>query len=98
MRDLRGEDIPNVATRRHGYGNSKVLAPKYRNLENACAVSRWLVEKAAARLRRDGRAASEFSMQLSCMPLGWWSDSITSCNCSGHLGTRFSSDPRCGVE
>ena len=78
FRALRGEDIPIVATRRHGYGNSKILAPKNRNLENVYAVSRWLVEKAAARLRRDGRTASEFSIQLSFMPRGWWADRITS--------------------
>ena len=76
VRALRGEDIPIVAARRHGYGNSKVLAPKNRNLENAYAVSRWLVEKAPARLRRDGRTASEFSIQLSFMPRGWWADRI----------------------
>ena len=45
-RALRGEDIPIMATRRHGYGNSKGLAPKNRNQENAYAVSRWLVEVA----------------------------------------------------
>ena len=36
---LQGENIPIVATRRHGYGNSKVLAPENRNLENAYRVS-----------------------------------------------------------
>ena len=77
VRALRGEDIPIVATQRQGYGNSKVLAPENRKLANAYRVSRWLVEKAATRLRREDRTASRFSIQISCLPRGWWADDIT---------------------
>ncbi len=77
VRALQGEDIPLMPTRRNGYGNSKVLAPENRSLPNAYYVSRWLVEKATARLRRDGYLARYFSIQVSCRPKGWWTDGIT---------------------
>ena len=77
VRALQGEDIPLMPTRRNGYGNSKVLAPENRTLPNAYFVSRWLVEKATARLRRDGYLARYFSIQVSCRPKGWWADGIT---------------------
>ncbi|MCW8842182.1 MAG: UMUC-like DNA-repair protein [Rhodobacteraceae bacterium] len=77
VRALQGEDIPLMPTRRNGYGNSKVLAPENRTLPNAYYVSRWLVEKATARLRRDGYLARYFSIQVSCRPKGWWADGIT---------------------
>ncbi|PZX10170.1 DNA polymerase-4 [Celeribacter halophilus] len=77
VRALQGEDIPLVPTRRNGYGNTKVLAPENRSLPNAYFVSRWLVEKATARLRRDGYLARHFSIQVSCRPKGWWTDGIS---------------------
>lgn len=77
VRALQGEDIPLIPTRRNGYGNSKVLAPENRRLPNAYFVSRWLVEKATARLRRDGYLARHFSIQVSCRPKGWWTDGIS---------------------
>ncbi len=68
VRALQGEPIPLVKTQRGGFGNSKVLAPEFRTPAEAYLVSRWLLEKASARLRRDGRVAGMFSLHLS--PLG----------------------------
>jgi len=65
VRALQGADIPLTATRRGGYGNSKVLAPAFRDPLSAYLVCRWLIEKAAARLRRDGRVAGSFSLHIS---------------------------------
>ncbi len=65
VRSLQGEPIPLVKTQRGGFGNSKVLAPQFRAPTEAYLVSRWLIEKAAARLRRDGRVAASFSLHLS---------------------------------
>ncbi len=77
VRALQGEDIPLPETKRHGYGNSKVLAPQYRVASQARLVGRWLVEKAAERLRRDGYCARRFSLQLRFLPSGGWSQKQT---------------------
>lgn len=76
VRALQGEHIPLVKTKRGGYGNSKVLAPAFRAPAEAYLVSRWLVEKAAARLRRDGRVAASFGLQLSPMGRTTWAASM----------------------
>lgn len=68
VRSLQGEPIPLVKTQRGGFGNSKVLAPEFRAPAEAYLVSRWLLEKASARLRRDGRVAGSVSLHL--VPLG----------------------------
>lgn len=65
LRSLQGEPIPLVNKERGGFGNSKVLAPQFRAPAEAYLVSRWLIEKAASRLRRDGRVAASFSLHLS---------------------------------
>ena len=70
VRALQGEAIPLGQTRRGGFGNSKVLAPEYHDPRSAYLVSRWLVEKAAARLRRDGRVAASFSLYIGCAGTG----------------------------
>ncbi|WP_226937812.1 DNA polymerase Y family protein [Pseudogemmobacter faecipullorum] len=67
VRALQGEHIPLLDTQRGGYGNSKVLAPEFRRPQEAYMVSRWLIEKATARLRRDGRTAARFTLQLAPM-------------------------------
>lgn len=67
VRALQGEPIPLMRTKRGGFGNSKVLAPEFRDPRAAYLVSRWLVEKAAARLRRDGRVAAVFSLYIARM-------------------------------
>ncbi len=76
VRALQGEDIPLVSTERHGYGNSKILSPDYRAVPQAYLVGRWLTEKAAARLRRDGRVSSRFGLSVQLMPQGIWSRSM----------------------
>ena len=65
VRALQGDEIPLVSTNRGGYGNSKVLAPEFRSAPAAYLVSKWLVEKAVARLRRDGRVAGSFGFHIS---------------------------------
>lgn len=72
VRALQGAPIPLVKTKRGGYGNSKVLAPEFRRPAEAYLVSRWLIEKAAARLRRDGRVAASFGLHLSPMGRHAW--------------------------
>ena len=52
VRALQGMDIPLPETKRGGYGNSKMLAPKHRGIKEAYMVGRWLVEKSVARMRR----------------------------------------------
>lgn len=64
VRSLQCEPIPLVKTQRGGFGNSKVLAPEFRRPAEAYLVSRWLIEKAAARLRREGRVAGSFALHL----------------------------------
>lgn len=76
VRLLQGMNIPLMPTKRNGFGNSKVLSPEYRDPQRAYYVSRWLVEKAVARLRRDGRVAGRFSVQLSYLSGGGWSHAI----------------------
>jgi len=65
VRGLQGEAIPLTETERGGFGNSKILAPALRDPVSAYLVSRWLAEKASARLRRDGRVAGAFSVQIT---------------------------------
>ena len=78
VRSLQGEAIPLTATRRGGYGNSKILAPEFRDPRSAYLVSRWLVEKATARLRRDGRTAASFSLHISCEHAPGFARSVSS--------------------
>ena len=67
VRMLQGMDVPLTDTQRGGYGNSKVLAPDFRRPAEAYLVSRWLIEKAAQRLRRDGRVAARFTLHMAPM-------------------------------
>jgi DNA polymerase-4 len=64
VRALQGENIPLNETQRNTYGQSKVLAPKYRPAPMATRVGRWLVERAAARMRRDGYCAGRISIHI----------------------------------
>jgi DNA polymerase-4 len=64
VRALQGFKIPLSPTERNGYGNSKVLAPKYRPTHAAMFVGRWLVEKASERMRRDGYCARRFQLSV----------------------------------
>lgn len=64
VRALQGEFIPLVETQKGGFGNSKILAPEFQDPRSAYLVSRWLVEKAVGRLRRDGWVAGHFALQM----------------------------------
>lgn len=76
IRALRGENVLLGQTERHGYGNSKILSPAFRAVPEAYLVGRWLTEKSATRLRRDGRVTRRFSVAASFMPGGGWHGSI----------------------
>jgi len=77
VRALQGENIPLIETKRSSYGNSKVLAPRYRSPHMAHLVGRWLVEKSAERLRRDGYCAPRFCLSVRFLPSGGWSGAVT---------------------
>ncbi|GGA32563.1 DNA polymerase Y family protein [Neptunicoccus cionae] len=81
VRALQGMDIPLLPTVRNGYGNSKVLAPHYRPPHAAMLVGRWLIEKAVARMRRDGFCARRLSLFIRCSDDRGWSRK-QSCNAS----------------
>ncbi|MEH7828449.1 DinB/UmuC family translesion DNA polymerase [Gemmobacter denitrificans] len=76
VRALQCMDIPLVQTKRGGYGNSKVLAPAFRRPTEAYLVSRWLIEKSSARLRRDDRVAANFSLFISPIGCRSWGRSV----------------------
>ena len=78
VRALQGEDIPLLETKRNGYGNSKVLSPENKTINNAYHVSRWLIEKSGHRLRRDGYTATQFSAFMRFEPEGSWKGSLKS--------------------
>ena len=76
VRMLQGMDVPLQPTKRGGFGNSKVLAPEFRAPREAYLVSRWLIEKATARLREEGRVAGRFSLQISIADRPGWTRSV----------------------
>lgn len=76
VRALQGADIPLIETRRHGYGNSKVLSPGNRAPAAAYLVGRWLVEKSATRLRRDDRVTARLALMVRLMQGGRWQGAI----------------------
>lgn len=77
VRALQGMDIPLTVTKRGGYGAGKVLAPDFRRPVAAYLVSRWLVEKATARLRRADRVAASFGLDISIGGERRWSRSMS---------------------
>lgn len=77
VRLLQGADIPIQPTQRGGYGNGKVLAPEFRSPARAYRVGRWLVEKATARLRRDGRVAARFGLSIAFLSGERWACGVT---------------------
>lgn len=86
VRMLQGMDIPLQPSSRGGFGNSKVLAPEFRAPEEAYLVSRWLIEKAAARLREEGRVAGRFALQISIADRPGWSRSVKCAPAQDTLG------------
>lgn len=77
VRSLQGEAITLTETQKGGFGNSKILAPEFRNPRSAYLVSRWLVEKATARMRREGWVAGSFGLQLAIMDAPNWGRNIS---------------------
>ncbi|WP_235815703.1 DNA polymerase Y family protein [Cypionkella psychrotolerans] len=77
VRSLQGEAITLTETQKGGFGNSKILAPEFRNPQSAYLVSRWLVEKATARMRRDGWVAGSYSLQISIHNGPGWHRTMT---------------------
>lgn len=77
IRALQGMDIPLQPTQRNGYGNSKVLAPKYRSQAAAKLVGRWLVEKAVERMRRDAHCTRRVSLHVRLFDQHGWAQSQT---------------------
>lgn len=86
VRMLQGMDVPIQPTKRGGFGNSKVLAPEFRAPREAYLVSRWLVEKATARLREEGRVAGRFSLQISIADRPGWARSVKTAPAQDTLG------------
>lgn len=72
VRALQGMNIQLEPTKRSGYGNSKVLAPRYRTLNKAYLVGRWLTEKAAERMRRDEYCTRMIGLSCRFLPEGGW--------------------------
>ncbi len=61
---LRGENLPEIETRRRSVGHSHVMAPELREPETARFVARRLMLKAASRLRRMEYYASALSLSM----------------------------------
>ncbi|WP_425501612.1 hypothetical protein [Parasulfitobacter algicola] len=60
--------------KKRAHSISKVLAPRYRPAPQAYLVGRWLLEKSAERMRRDGYCTRRFSLHVRWYPDGRWSD------------------------
>lgn len=86
VRALQGMNIPLLPTERNGYGNSKVLAPEFRPPREAKLVGRWLLEKAVARMRRDGYCARRVSLFIRRSDGSGWSGKQS---CSASQDTRL---------
>lgn len=74
---LRGDDLPEKATRRRSIGHQHVLAPELRTDAGAWGVAVRLLHKAAARARHLGYRAQRLSLSVGCEgekgrgPVGW---------------------------
>ena len=64
LRALHGETIPDPEARRRMIGHSQILVPAARAPEEARAVARRLLVKAAARLRRLDRFATRMTLSV----------------------------------
>lgn len=84
IRALHGKTVALPDTQRGGYGSSKILSPEFRKIPEAYLVGRWLVEKAASRLRGDGRVASQFSLSMGFIGGGGWARGL---NCEATQAT-----------
>jgi DNA polymerase-4 len=64
LAQLHGYAIERAPTKKSMYGHSRVLARDWRSRDRAYACARLLVTKAARRMRREGYAASAFSLSV----------------------------------
>jgi DNA polymerase IV len=71
-RRLRGEDVPEGATRTRSVGHSRVLEPTARNDRDARAILIRLIHKAAARLRHVERCAGSVWLSVSFLGREKW--------------------------
>ena len=69
---LRGEELPQTATKRGAIGHSHVLGPQYRNEAGARAVMVKLLHKAATRLRDLEFHTAEMRVHLTRPGLPSW--------------------------
>ncbi|MFQ5631143.1 MAG: DNA polymerase, partial [bacterium] len=69
---LRGDDFEEEPTKRRTIGHSHVLAPEFKTMEGAFAVTQKLVHKAGMRLRKMGYWAGAMSVKVRFgRELGW---------------------------
>ncbi|MCH8275406.1 MAG: DNA polymerase [Armatimonadetes bacterium] len=68
---LRGRDLPDSETKRRTLGHSHVLPPEFRSRDGSYQVMLRLLEKAAARLRREGLAARGIAFKVRARGEGW---------------------------
>ena len=70
---LRGEDVPDIATKRRTVSHSHVLPPELRTEDGSRGVMVRLIHKAAARLRSIGYWAGALGVSVSYLDSPRWS-------------------------
>jgi DNA polymerase-4 len=73
---LHGYDVQKPPTQKMMFGHSRVLAREWRNSERARACARLLTTKATRRMRREGFAASAFTLALRGKNDGGWAKTV----------------------
>ncbi len=68
---LRGDDLPEVETKRRTISHSHVLAPEFRTRDGSYQVLMRLIEKASARMRREGLTAGLISFFIRSRDEKW---------------------------
>lgn len=82
---LRGDDVPEPATKKRVVGHSHVLAPELRNEQEAYAVVQKLVHKAALRLRKMGYWAKLLSVYVKYLDRPLWEAKLKLSECQDDL-------------
>jgi len=100
---LRGEDVPEKATKRRTLGHSHVLPPELRTDAGAYGVFSRLIHKAGARLRTIGYWAGALSISVNYLDRESWDaychlprcqDTLTMLRCFGDLWKHRPDDGR----